>query len=134
VLVLTAMTASAQPPKRSVWDGVYLAEQAARGERTYREACGYCHRDNLQGDEGPALTGRRFTFQWLDRSVGDLLRTIESTMPDDNPGSLTRQSYVDVIAFLLKANAYPAGSGALPAADADLAAIMFTAKGSPARD
>jgi mono/diheme cytochrome c family protein len=113
---------------RTVWDGVYTSEQAVRGEQTYKKACSYCHRDNLQGDEGPPLAGSRFTFQWLDRSVADLLRSVEATMPDDAPGTLPRQAYVDVIGYLLKANDYPAGAAELPVDDDRLKQIVFTEK------
>ena len=124
-----AAAAVAQPVKpdaRTVWDGVYSPEQAARGAQTYTRVCAYCHRDNLQGDEGPPLAGSRFTFQWLDRSVADLLQVVEATMPDDAPGSLPRQMYVDVIAFLLKANGYPGGTGELAPEVEPLKAILFT--------
>ena len=35
-------------------------------------------------------------------------------MPDDNPGGLPRQTYVDVMAYMLELNGYPAGSDELP--------------------
>ena len=129
-LVIAATGLAAQDGRTSVWDGVYSASQAARGELTYKRVCSYCHRDNLQGDEGPPLVGKRFTFQWLDRSVADLVRAVEATMPDDAPGSLTRQEYVDVIGFLLKANGYPEGPADLPNDDQRLTSIVFTEKRS----
>ena len=40
VLALSAaMVTNAQPGDRNVWNGVYTAEQAARGETAYRESC-----------------------------------------------------------------------------------------------
>jgi mono/diheme cytochrome c family protein len=113
---------------KTIWDRVFTAQQAARGEQTYKRSCGYCHRDNLQGDEGPALVGSRFTFQWQDRTLKDLFTTISSTMPDDAPGTLTDDAYVDVISFLLQANGAAAGDQELRA-DADaLAEIRFVDK------
>ena len=34
----------------------------------------------------------------------DLFKTLKTTMPEDNPGSLMRQQYVDIVAYLLKFN------------------------------
>jgi len=33
----------AEEPIRSVWDGVYTAEQAKRGQPLYVKSCGSCH-------------------------------------------------------------------------------------------
>ena len=35
----------------TVWDGVYSAAQAARGEKAYMRACGGCHRDDASGGD-----------------------------------------------------------------------------------
>ena len=46
--------------------------------------------------------------------MADLLEQTQKSMPKDEPGTLTRQQGVDVLAYLLKANAYPAGETELP--------------------
>ena len=105
----------------SVWDGVYTAEQTRRGETAYLSACASCHGTALEGgDMTPALVGGVFTSNWNDLTVGDLFERIRTTMPLDNPGRLSRQQYADVIAFMLKANGWPAGTGDLTS---DLAAL-----------
>jgi len=125
---VTVLGAAGGPQRKTVWDGIYTDEQAARGRQTYMRACAYCHRDNLEGDEGPALIGSRFTFQWRDRTLKELFDTVSTTMPDDAPGSLAVDQYADVIGFLLQRNDAPAGDTPL-AADADaLASIVFTEK------
>jgi mono/diheme cytochrome c family protein len=99
----------------SVWDGVYSEEQARRGETAYREACLNCHGAELEGgDMTPALTGGVFTSNWNDLSLGDLFERIRTTMPLDKPGALSRQQNVDVVAFVLKANLWPAGTTEMP--------------------
>ena len=64
VLAGVVSTAAGQPAPRTIWQGVYTEAQAARGEKAYKLACGYCHKDNLAGgffDDGngraPALAG-----------------------------------------------------------------------------
>ena len=99
----------------SVWDGVYTDEQAKRGEAIYDERCAACHGPELEGgDMTPGLTGGGFTSNWNDLSVGDLFERIRITMPLDRPRTLSRQQSADVLAFLLKANRWPAGAAELP--------------------
>jgi quinoprotein glucose dehydrogenase len=95
----------------SVWDGVYSDAQAARGEAVYRQACANCHGPELEGaDMTPPLTGGAFTANWNDLTLGDLFERVRLTMPLDKPGSLSRQQNADLLAFLLKANQWPAGA------------------------
>jgi quinoprotein glucose dehydrogenase len=94
-----------------VWDGVYSEAQARRGEEVYRQACANCHGPELEGaDMTPGLTGGVFTSNWNDLTLGDLFERIRTTMPLDKPGSVSRQQNADLVAFLLKANQWPAGT------------------------
>ena len=49
-------------------------------------------------------------------------------MPSDNPGSLTKPQTAELVAFVLKYNAYPAGTVDLPAAAESLARDQSYAK------
>ena len=46
-------------------------------------------------------------------------------MPEDNPGALARQEYIDVIAYIFSLNAYPAGPNDLPGDDDGLKKIRI---------
>ena len=95
---------------RSVWDGVYTEEQAKRGEPIYQKECAACHGDQLSGGESaPPLTGGAFLANWNGLSVGDLFDRIRKTMPQSNPGRLSRQQDADVLAFIFSRNKFPAG-------------------------
>ena len=48
-------------------------------------------------------------------------------MPLDQPGTLSRQQNADVVAFLLRANAWPSGKTELPADAAALKQIKIVA-------
>jgi len=48
-LIALAGVICAQPSERSVWDGVYTAEQAKRGEALYANNCASCHGSALGG-------------------------------------------------------------------------------------
>lgn len=95
---------------RSVWDGVYTQEQARRGAAVYDQHCASCHGPQLEGGEtaGP-LVGGQFTSNWNGVSVGDMLERTRMSMPQDHPGTLSRQKIADVVAYVFSANRFPAG-------------------------
>ena len=106
---------------------MYTLAQARRGEALYKRECTLCHRDNLLGntvDGGPPLRGPQFTTRWQDIDVETLLSTVEALMPLEEPGSLSRQEYVDILGFVLWANQLPAGEDELPTGSADLQEIV----------
>ena len=105
--VLCAWTARSQSSNRSVWDGVYTEEQAARGQAVVSLSCAQCH--------GPAdFTGDSFLSAWEASTALDLFSQLQKTMPMDTPGSLPPQDYADIVAYFFRANAFPAGKGELP--------------------
>ncbi len=107
---LDAPDSTREPVARSVWDGVYTEEQAKRGEAVYRAQCQLCHLKDLRGGGfAPGLVDRAFTDRWNGQNLGDLYAITRSTMPEGAPASLSPQEYVDIAAFLLKANGYPVG-------------------------
>jgi mono/diheme cytochrome c family protein len=115
-------------PPRTVWDSVYSLAQAARGEMAYAKACARCHGASLTGgDEAPALTGSGFLGNWNGLPLGELETRIRTTMPSDTVGIYSRQLVIDVVAYLLKANGFPAGPAELPMAADSLKAILMRA-------
>jgi alcohol dehydrogenase (cytochrome c) len=115
----SASLAGAQDSARTVWQGVYSAEQSERGAAVYKQSCGTCHGENLTGDIGPTLTGPFWSI-WEGRTAGDLLKTIRTTMPADAPDSLKPQEYADLVAYLFSVNKFPPGEKELPVDQAAL--------------
>jgi S-disulfanyl-L-cysteine oxidoreductase SoxD len=114
---------------RTVWDGVYNEAQAKRGEALFVDACSNCHGRTLEGqDMTPALTGGAFMSNWDGLSIGDLADRIRSSMPFDRPGSLSRQDNVDIVAYILRFNQFPAGKDELPLQTNTLKQIAFKAQ------
>ena len=97
----------------------YTEEQARRGQRAFRQVCSDCHYTS-------EFKGPVFTDVWARRTARDLYRELRRTMPDDNPGGLPRQTYVDVMAYILELNGYPAGSDELPPDDEVLGSFRLT--------
>ena len=116
---LTLATGSARSapfaPARTTWDSVYTVGQAARGETAYVKSCARCHKESLGGaDESPALAGGGFLGNWHGQSLFALHDRIRTSMPTDDPETLSRQTVSDVMAYILKVNAFPAGTIELP--------------------
>lgn len=131
VTLLASLTIAAQSAPKTVWDGIYSDAQAARGEPLYQRACSYCHQQNLIGFGGDsaaaALTGARFFVRWKGESVGEMFSIIAETMPPgSSPVTLTPQDYADVMAYIFKFNAMPAGAADLLPDRAVLDQIQIT--------
>ena len=102
-------------------DGIYTEEQAERGAEIYEEECGACHfHDEFRGPVWDA--------QWRGQPVGRFLESIRTTMPADRPGSLSRQEYADVVAYILELNDFPPGGTELPSDPDELADIVIDAR------
>ena len=122
------LLASAQT-NRTVWDGVYTEEQSKRGATVYAKECGSCHGAQLTGGESaPALTGDGFMSNWTGQTVGDLFERIRQSMPQDDPGRLSRQQDADILAFIFNANGFPAGKAELDKQTEGLKLIKITSK------
>ena len=114
---------------RTVWEGVYTAEQAERGKALYVQACSACHAADLRGNStAPSLVEESFSFLWGDASVGELFGKIKKLMPSDRPSSLPDRTYRDIIAFILQSNKFPAGANELEAEVEALNQIMIVTK------
>jgi len=114
--------------QRGVWDGVFTAAQADRGGQSVAR-CQGCHGPQLGGtDRAPALKGDGFVANWENGSVNKLFLKIRDTMPPSNTDSLSPEAKLDVVAYLLRENGFPAGSSEL-AANADaLDSLQITRK------
>lgn len=105
-------------PTRSTLTGVYTAQQAARGRDVYALACAACHT--------PAThTSPAFVLAWDGRPLSDLFGYLRESMPKNEPGSLSAQEYVQVMAYLLRMNGFPAGADELPADSTALVRIRI---------
>ncbi len=102
----------------SLADGVYTDAQAERGYLVWRDTCAECHGEN-------EMYGTAFMFEWEGSSVGRLYRLISRQMPDDDPGSLPTESYVDVLTYILQLNEFPAGTSELTADEERLDALTI---------
>lgn len=126
--VIGAGGSVAAQASKSQWDGVYTEEQAHRGEPLYSQYCASCHGPDLAGGEmAPGLTGGEFSSNWNDLSLGELFDRIRISMPQNSPGSLSRQQNADILSFMLFKAGVPAGKAELPTQTEVLGTIKFVA-------
>ena len=103
----------------------YTSAQAEAGRSAYQASCASCHLPELGGrNEAPPLAGSNFMSAWGARSTSDLLTLIRSTMPPGNRGSLSEETYVNLVAFLLEANgALPGNQSLTPATRSPIGSV-----------
>ncbi len=112
----------------TIWDGVYSSAQAKRGEALYAKSCASCHHADLTGHgPTPSLAGDEFRDRWDGQTLGDLFEKMQTTMPGDHPGSLSREDNAAILAYILRYNEIPAGEKDLPADGDSLSKIHFQA-------
>jgi mono/diheme cytochrome c family protein len=117
-LPVSAQDSAAAAAERKVTSGVFSAKQAERGEASYRTSCQSCHAKT-------EYTGDKFKVAWVSKTAFDVFNQIRTEMPEDNPGSLERQQYVDLVAYIFSLNAYPAGETDLPGDDDELKKVRI---------
>jgi hypothetical protein len=100
--------------------GYFSGTQVERGRSSYRETCGECHKlSEFRGDD--------FEWDWRRQTAWNLFSAIAETMPEDDPGVLSPEVYVDIVAYLLSVNDYPAGIDDLTPSEDALRAIPLGA-------
>lgn len=115
--LLPTITFSANNQSGKGQEELYTRDQADRGKALYETRCASCHGMNLEGTPATALAGEPFMAKWGEgkHTIDDLYYITRTQMPYEKPGSLTPRQYIDIVAYILASNGYPAGSRALPA-------------------
>ena len=112
-LVAAPQVASAQvarPPLAS-----FTTAQADNGKLLFDQTCAGCHSADLTGGEGPPLLGAPFAYTWSGQSVAGLIKFVQNNMPMSSPGTLTPESALNVVAYILSMNKMTAGTAPLSA-------------------
>ena len=107
------VVAAAQPASA---DGAFTTDQAASGWSAYGVQCQECHGPALEGMvHAPPLSGVEFLNDWVGQTTDELFAYLRDEMPPGQAGSLSDQSYVDLVAYLLESNGAVPGERTLTA-------------------
>lgn len=85
----------------------FTEEEAARGAEVFGGVCVECHGRKEFSDA-------EFKGKWRGQPAFAFFDRIRSTMPESGPGTLARQQYLDLVAYVAKLNGLTAGAAGLP--------------------
>lgn len=118
-----------KPRKPAAVPALYTVTQADSGKLKFLANCAQCHGPTLEGRAGPALKGPNFASAQSKFHVSDIFTILTHNMPATDPGSLAHDDYVEIMAFLLQQNGYPAGSKALTFDEAGRSKVKLVYRG-----
>ena len=118
--VAAAMTSAAGEDKKTIADKVYPRLRPSVAKRASRRRAP-CHSPN-------SFSGGAFAEKWSGQTLSEVFDFISNAMPENDPGSLKREDYVNVTAFMLKINNLPTGDADLPTDSAGLKNIQIDPK------
>jgi mono/diheme cytochrome c family protein len=133
IISAAAFTASfatvhaSQGAAKTTWDGIYSEAQAGRGEAIYNDKCAKCHGPDGSGGDAPELVGGGFMSDWDGLTMAQLFDRTRSSMPQDNPQSLSRDEATNLMGYLLKKNGFPTGPTDLSSDAGALGSIKYVA-------
>jgi mono/diheme cytochrome c family protein len=114
VTSLALSSVSAQNGAKSTSnDGVFTRAQADRATAQFTKMCADCHAFAVAQRKKPGdvvLGGPLFVKAWSGRTLEEMVTTIVMTMPSDGSGEVTEPEGLDLVAYILQQNGYPAGS------------------------
>ena len=97
-------------------DGVYTKAQADGAKAQFDKICAECHpftvaekkkiKDIPLGDEP-------FFENWEGRALSEIVTTVVLTMPNDGSAVVSDEEALDLVAYILQKNGFPAGSSPL---------------------
>ncbi|MEM1141821.1 MAG: cytochrome c [Pseudomonadota bacterium] len=94
--------------ERTIEDAVFSKAQARSGKKLYSQHCIACHE---RGYFREVLRTRR------GETLDPLFEVMVTEMPQNDPGSLSDEQYLDVIAYMLSQSRYAVGEKPLQITD-----------------
>jgi mono/diheme cytochrome c family protein len=94
-------------------DGIYTKAQADGAKKQFDKICAECHAFTVAAKKKPkdlTLGDEPFFESWTGRPVVDLVNVIVLTMPNDGSAVVSEAEAVDLVAYMLQQNGFPAGS------------------------
>ena len=130
LLLFLASASTSRSEESGTGEIVYSEEQAHKGHDLHESHCASCHGAALEGQGSLPLSGATFRARWADdrHSVDDLLYIVRTLIPYWQPATLSKQEYVNITAYILMVNGYPAGTQPLSSDPRVLKRIIIKAQ------
>jgi mono/diheme cytochrome c family protein len=107
VVLVIAISACASPTPAAAPTvaGPTAGQLADQGKLVFASHCAKCHGDQGQGVTAPANIGPNAQLEKYKTAKG-LYDYVSTVMPNDAPGSLSQQEYMQVVSYLLVQNKF----------------------------
>jgi len=97
----------ANEPLTSLDAGIFNKDQVKSGKRLYKKHCKSCH-------EGSYF--KPVLLAWRGEPLSIFFELMTSAMPENDPGSLKHEQYIDILAHILNISGYTRGERPLNSA------------------
>ena len=115
-VALSSGVAQAAPQKTTTNDAIYTKAQADGAKAQFEKLCASCHAFTVAEKKKPKdlpLGDEPFFESWTGRPLLEMISVIALTMPNDGSAVVTDQEAIDLVAYILQQNGFPAGEKAL---------------------
>ncbi len=97
-------------------DGIYTKAQADAAKAQFDKVCANCHAFTVAAIKRPedlSLGDEPFLRKWEGRALAELITVIVMTMPNDGSAVVSDDEAVNLLAYVLQQNGFPAGPAPL---------------------
>ncbi len=97
-------------------DGIYTKAQADGAKARYDKICAECHAFTVAAKKKPEdlpLGDEPFFKTWAGKTIEELVSVIVLTMPNDGSAVVNEDEALNLMAYVLQQNGFPAGTSPL---------------------
>jgi len=116
LVVSTAVALRATGPQKTTNDGIYTKPQADGAKAQFDKICAECHAFTVAAKKQAAdlpLGDEPFLKKWEGKAIDELVSVIVLTMPNDGSAVVSDAEALNLTAYMLQQNGFPAGSAPL---------------------
>lgn len=124
--LLFSAEAAVAPRQATTNDGLYTKVQAENGGKQFQKICASCHPFTVAAKKRPQdipLGDVPFLENWGGRPLTEMVTVITLTMPNDGSAVVEESEALDLVAYILQRNGYPAGPRPLTKATASAVVV-----------
>ncbi len=100
-------------PQKTTLDGIYTKAQADGAKAQYDKLCAECHAFTVAAKKQAAdlpLGDEPFLKKWEGKAIDELVSVIVLTMPNDGSAIVSDDEALNLTAYVLQQNGFPAGA------------------------